>query len=101
VTEQVVANARQAVPKTQGGQAVDLLGSLAIDQLRKQIQHFCQLADRAVDQTRRRVLEGEQAPSRQKVYSLFEPHTDPIKRRKAHKPVEFGHKVFLAERPRA
>src|ERR1700694_5220358 len=28
---------------------------------------------------------------------FFEPHTDLIKRGKAHKPVEFGHKVFLAE----
>jgi len=97
VTAQVVANARQVVQKTQGCQAVDLLDSLVIDQLRKQIQHFCQLADRVVDQTRRRVLQGEQVPSQQKVYSLFEPHTDLIKRGKAHKPVEFGHKVFLAE----
>jgi IS5 family transposase len=97
VTAQVVENARAVVQKTEGFQVLDLLDSLAIDQLRKQIQHFCQLADRVVDQTRRRVLQGEQVPSQQKVYSLFEPHTDLIKRGKAQKPVEFGHKVFLAE----
>ncbi len=33
----------------------------------------------------------------EKVYSIFETHTDLIKRGKARKPVEFGHKVFLAE----
>ena len=31
------------------------------------------------------------------MYSIFEPHTDLIKRGKTLKPVEFGHKVFLAE----
>jgi len=33
----------------------------------------------------------------EKVYSIFETHTDLITRGKARKPVEFGHKVFLAE----
>jgi IS5 family transposase len=48
-------------------------------------------------QARRRVLEGEQLPVHDKIFSLFEPHTDLIKRGKAAHPVEFGHKVFLAE----
>jgi transposase, IS5 family len=34
---------------------------------------------------------------REKIYSIFEPHTDLIKRGKVRTPVEFGHKVFLAE----
>ena len=97
VTQQVVANARAVVQKTEGFQANNLNDDLVLDQLRKQIREFCQLADRVVDPTRRRVLEGEQVPSQEKVYSLFEPHTDLIKRGKAQKPVEFGHKVFLAE----
>jgi transposase, IS5 family len=33
----------------------------------------------------------------EKIFSIFEPHTDLIKRGKAQCPVEFGHKVFLAE----
>ena len=94
VTEQVVENARAVVQQTQAVEGID---SLVIVQLREQIRHFCQLADRVVDQTRRRVLLGEQVPSQQKVYCIFEPHTDLIKRGKAQKPVEFGHKVFLAE----
>lgn len=97
VTEQVVENARAVLQKTAGIGGTDLIASLTIEQLQKQIRHFCQLADRVIDQTRRRVLWGAQVPSQQKVYSLFEPHTDLIKRGKAQKPVEFGHKVFLAE----
>ena len=36
-------------------------------------------------------------PSDEKVYSLFEAHTELIKRGKAWKPIEFWHKVLLAE----
>ena len=50
-----------------------------------------------IDQARRRVLEGDHVPSAEKVYFIFEPHTDLIKRGKVQKPLEFGHKVFLAE----
>src|SRR4029077_20807918 len=34
---------------------------------------------------------------RYRIYSIFEPHTDLIKRGRVRTPVEFGHKVFLAE----
>ena len=43
--------------------------------LRKQIECYCQLGDRVIDQARRRVLEGEPVPNPQKIYSIFElPH---------------------------
>ena len=97
ITGQVVQNARQVVEQSKGSDAIDVVAGLVIDQLRQQITSYCDLADRVIDQTRRRVIEGEQVPSEQKVYSIFEDHTDLIKRGKALKPVEFGHKVFLAE----
>jgi IS5 family transposase len=53
-----------------------------------------------IDQSRRRVLNGEQVPTAAKIYSIFEPHTDLIKRGKVQTPIEFGHKVFLAESAR-
>jgi IS5 family transposase len=68
-----------------------------VEELSKEIEHYCQLGRQVIDQTRRRVLEGELVPTEEKVYSIFEPHTDLIKRGKAQKPVEFGRKVFLAE----
>lgn len=97
ITGQVVQNARQVVEQTKAIGGIDVVANLVIDQLRQQITSYCDLADRVIDQTRRRVLLGEQVPSEQKVYSIFEPHTDLIKRGKVLKPVEFGHKVFLAE----
>src|SRR6266481_141269 len=71
-----------------------------IDEIRKEIEHFCDLGARVIDQSRRRVLNGEQVPTAEKIYSIFEPHTDLIKRGKVQTPIEFGHKVFLAESAR-
>jgi len=97
ITGQVVANARQVVEQTKAIEGIDVIAGVVIGQLRKEIASYCDLGGRVIDQTRRRVIEGEKVPSEQKIYSIFEPHTDLIKRGKAQKPVEFGHKVFLAE----
>jgi IS5 family transposase len=58
---------------------------------------FLPRIEQALDQTVRRVFEGESVPAREKIVSLFEPHSDIIRRQKAGKPVEFGHKVWLDE----
>ena len=42
-------------------------------------------------------MEGETVPASERVFSLFEPHTELIKRGRRQKPVEFGHKVLLCE----
>jgi IS5 family transposase len=97
ITEQVLTNARQVVEKAALVKGLDVPAGAMVEQLRQQITGYCQLGDRVIDQTRRRVIEGEQVPAGEKVYSIFESHTDLIKRGKARKPVEFGHKVFLAE----
>src|SRR5215475_1883851 len=97
IAEQVLTNARQVVKKTAKIKGLDVAGSLVVDQLCRQITSYSELGDRVIDQTRRRVIQGEQVPAEEKVYSIFEPHTDLIKRGKVRQPVEFGHKVFLAE----
>jgi IS5 family transposase len=97
ITGQVLESARQVVKKAAKVQGVDVLGHVTIDQLRQQIATYCDLGQKVIDQTRRRVLDGEQVPTHEKVYSIFEDHTHLIKRGKERKPVEFGHKVFLAE----
>jgi len=96
ITEQVLANARQVIKKTKS-KGIDVAAAAMVKQLCQQITGYCELGDRVIDQTRRRVIDGEQVPAAQKVYSIFESHTDLIKRGKVRKPVEFGHKVFLAE----
>ena len=97
ITEQVRDNARLSVDATARSGGKNLAFVLVIETLREQISGICRLADQVVDQTRRRVLKGEQVPTGEKIYSIFEPHTDLIKRGKINRPIEFGHKVFLAE----
>jgi IS5 family transposase len=97
IAEEVVANAKTAVEKTARMRGKDPLADIALDALRDEIAHYCGLGERVIDQARRRVLDGEQVPNAEKIYSIFEPHTDLIKRGKVRTPVEFGHKVFLAE----
>src|SRR6201987_4927372 len=97
IAEEVVGNARAGLEKTRTMRGKDMFADMAIEELRGQIEHFCRLGDRIIDQARRRVLFGEQLATDEKIYSIFEPHTDLIKRGKERTPVEFGHKVFLAE----
>jgi len=97
ITQQVVHNARGVLEKTKDQCAVDPVDDIIIGELRRKIDHYCQLGARVIDQSRRRVLEGEQVPTEEKIYSIFETHTDLIKRGKIQKPIEFGHKIFLAE----
>ena len=93
----ICRNARVAVDKTSKSRSKDLLTEMKIDAIRDEITHYCALGERVIDQARRRVLDGEPVPNAEKIYSIFEPHTDLIKRGKVRTPVEFGHKVFLAE----
>ena len=97
IAEEVVASAAAAVETTATMRGTDLLAAMRIAVLRDEITHYCGLGARVIDQARRRVLDGEQVPTAEKIYSIFEPDTDLIKRGKVKTPVEFGHKVFLAE----
>ncbi len=100
IAEEVVASTRAALNDTAAMRGKDPLTALKIEALRVEIAHYCALGARVIDQARRRVLDGEQVPTSEKIYSIFEPHTDLIKRGKVRTPVEFGHKVFLAESAR-
>jgi IS5 family transposase len=97
ISEQVVKNAKRVIAAAKRVRKVDEITRAVIDTICKQITDYCALGVRVIDQTRRRVLQGETVPAEEKLYSIFEPHTDLIKRGKTLKPVEFGHKVFLAE----
>lgn len=61
------------------------------------LETFLPRAEQVIDQTTRRILQGEQVPASKKIVSLFEAHTDIIRRGKESQPVEYGHKVWLNE----
>jgi len=59
-----------------------------------QLNEFVPLAERVIDQSRRRILLGEDVPADEKVLSIFEPHTDIIK--KGQREILYGHKVLFS-----
>ncbi len=61
------------------------------------LAHYVPIAERIVKQAEQRVLHGVIVAADEKVYSLFEEHTELLKRGKAGKPIEFGHKVLIAQ----
>jgi hypothetical protein len=68
------------------------------DMLRKlEIEGFMRHAIRQIDQTKRRVVLGEAIPHGEKVFSIFEPHTEWVSKGKAGVPVELGVKVCILE----
>ena len=74
------------------------LSDVAVDLPRKtQIEGFMAHAVRQIDQIERRVIKGEIIPHAEKVFSIFQPHTEWISKGKAGVPVELGVKVCILE----
>jgi IS5 family transposase len=63
----------------------------------REIDGWLALAPRVIDQARRRVLQGESVPNDEKLFSIFEAHTELLKRGKAGKEVEFGHMIQIQQ----
>ena len=61
------------------------------------LAHFRTLGLHVITQARRRVLDGEQVPHAEKLFSIFEPHTELLKRGKARQAIEFGHMVQVQQ----
>lgn len=62
-----------------------------------ELQDLVKFTDQVRDTARRRVLKGEQVPNADKLFSLFEQHTQLYKRGKAGDPVQFGRLVLVYE----
>ena len=62
-----------------------------------ELDAFMLHAQRQIDQVRRRVLEGQSIAHEEKVFSLFQPHTEWISKGKAGVPVELGLRTCVVE----
>ena len=62
---------------------------------REQLDYFHTMLIKQLDLVERRLLQGQTIPHQEKVFSLFEPHTEWVKKGKLFPPVELGHKVLL------
>ena len=73
--------------------AADIIAQLKIEEVKTYIVH----AERQIDQIRRRVVHGESIAHHEKVFSLFEQHTEWISKGKAGVPVELGLKICIVK----
>jgi len=62
--------------------------------LKRQIEELLPLMEQVYSMTRRRQLDGEVVPNDEKIFSIYEKHTDIIV--KGQREVKFGHKVNLS-----
>jgi transposase, IS5 family len=94
VTSRVRADAlRMVVELVDCATEMELLEQLRARALCEEIEHYAELTKQVIFQTERRVMLGESLPPSDKIVSIFEPHTDIIK--KERREVFYGHKLCL------
>jgi len=62
----------------------------------ERLAYFHAMLDKHLDLVDRRLLKQETIPAHEKVFSLFEPHTEWIQKGKQRPNVELGHRLLLA-----
>jgi hypothetical protein len=100
IVELVLPRTQALLDASMGSVPIDSDGSAEIE-LCKQFQelvYWHAVTSHVYGTARRRVLEeGEQVPNNDKLFSVFEPDTELIKRGKVPQPIEFGHSVLVIE----
>lgn len=87
----ITARATQLLRELKGNK--QLVCSGPVEDLRV----FLERTEQVRDTTRRRILKGEKVPNNEKLFSMFETHTQLYKRGKAGEPLQFGRLVLVFE----
>ena len=90
LAEALIDKTRQALISIQ---STDIIMQFRVEEVNRYITH----GERQIDQIRRRVINGETIAHHEKVFSLFEEHTEWISKGKAGVPVELGLKVCIVK----
>src|SRR5207302_1393243 len=96
LTRAVVRQASEVVQRWGKGRLKVVGKLLRVGTQIGQLRHFLPLVENVIRQTKERVVQGN-SPVEDKVLSLFETHTEVIRKGKAHKPNEFGRLVRIDE----
>ena len=90
LAETIIAKAKESISF--------IVSDAILVQLKKdKILNFIRHAERQIDQIQRRVIEGETIPHHEKVFSIFEEHTEWISKGKAGVPVELGLRICIVK----
>lgn len=93
VTSETVFSAERAAKALKKHQGPDMMEMLTALGLATELERIVELAYQVISQTKRRVLNDESVPAVDKIVSIFEPHTDIIKKDRGD-PL-YGHKLCL------
>ena len=93
ITENTIGYSEKGLKALTSYTAASLSEQALIVDLTQQLQHYLPLVRQVVCQTRRRVLAGESVPAQEKIVSIFEEHTDII--RKDRRDTYYGHKICV------
>ena len=92
-----LALAEQFLARARDTRAVLHIGYSLPEVVLAELDAYIADGERQIDQIRRRVLNGERIPHAEKVFSIFERHTEWINKGKAGVPVELGLRVAVSE----
>lgn len=93
VAQQYLNKARLSMRALESKALSEVVPNLQLIEIKDYMVH----ADRQIGQIRRRVIQRETIPHDEKVFSIFEPHTEWVVKGKAGVPVELGLKVCVLE----
>ncbi|MFY9826986.1 MAG: ISNCY family transposase [Thermoanaerobaculia bacterium] len=96
VTAEVYGHGQRIHELLQDKEVINNLGfweALAAKGVASELNRFLPLTQQVMDQTQRRVLNGESVPATEKIVSIFEEHTDIL--RKDNRETLYGHKICL------
>ena len=93
VTEKTVIYSKSAAVALETCGFTDTRDMALAMAMMKDFEELIPLAEKVIDQTTRRILHDEKVPAQEKIFSIFEPHTDIII--KDRRDEYYGHKVCL------
>lgn len=93
MTENTVSYAESALQAMAGYKSPTFEQRLLSIEFKQELEHYLPLVRQVICQTIRRVIHGESVPAGEKLVSIFEPHTDII--RKDRRDTYYGHKICL------
>lgn len=93
VTQETYRSAQRVTKQLEQSGLTEVETRVSAERIAADLKHFLVLTEKVIDQTRRRVIDEERVPAEDKVVSIFEEHTDII--RKDRRETLYGHKVCL------
>jgi len=89
---ELTAKLAEAAPYLKAYAAADIKQALLVEQL----YYYLTLLKKHIDLVRRRILEGETIPHKDKMFSIFETYTELLKKGKPNNLIEFGLNTNIA-----